>query len=208
VAIPALLALLGESIDVDPGGPGKPRPANDWNAVQGDPGRFAAELLGQLGPGTKSAGAVIAALTEVVRSGHPSRRDPAVFALGAFGPAAEPAVPVIIHALQEVLAGNDRGPFFDGSSAARALGRIAPGTKSADDSVAVLIEALNSPSETHLGASRAAIEALPAFGARAASTMPRLRALQNDQIVGRAASDALKAIEGARSEQPTRNESR
>jgi HEAT repeat protein len=81
VAIPALLALLREPIDLD-----RVRlPAIDRNYVNRDPAREAAFVLGKVAPGTESASEVIAALTGVVRADHPSRRASAANALGDFG---------------------------------------------------------------------------------------------------------------------------
>ena len=114
VAIPALLALLREPIDLVRVN----RLAIDWNYVQGDPAQRAAEVLGKIAPGTKSAGEVIAALADVVRSDHPSRRGSAAYALGEFGPAAEPAIPALIHSLRDAIAGKVEDPFFDGYAAA------------------------------------------------------------------------------------------
>ena len=168
----------------------------------------AADLLGKIAPGTKSAGDVITALAEVVRSGHPSRRRSAFEALGEFGPAAEPAVPVIIRALREILARKGGSAFPGGFSAAMALGRIAPGTRSADEALAALIEALDphAGSDALLNTRFGAMDALPAFGSRAASAIPRLRAWQNrsDGRLKVPATRALAAIERAQSESRNR----
>jgi HEAT repeat protein len=164
-------------------------------------GSLITRTLTKIAPGTASAGEVVAALTEVVRSGHPSRRLGAIWALGEFGSAAEPVVPVLIRALREDLSRKDQGHDFGGQAAARALGRITPGTKSAGETLEALIEAVDSCSEGHVGTRLVAIEALPAFGAGAARALPRLRDLRKDPSPRlRAAADrAVTAIEGAAS---------
>jgi HEAT repeat protein len=157
-------------------------------------GQAAAGVLAKIAPGTRSAGAVIAALTEVVRSHHPTWRVWAAEDLGAFGAAAEPAIPALIEALHDALAGEDARLSY-GFAAARALGRIAPETSAADEALAALTGALESDSEARLGA----VSALPAFGSKAAGALPRLRAWKNgsDDRLKWAATSALKAIEGA-----------
>jgi HEAT repeat protein len=197
VAIPALLALLKEPIDLDSDGlKGSPRGVSSASDFGGwDPAPVAARVLGRLAPGTASAGPVIAALAEVVRSGHPFQRQSAIEALGEFGPAAEPAVPTLLEALRREVASQGRPSHLNGFYAARALGRIAPQTRSADEALAVLIEALDSRSEVALLVRGAVINELPAFGARAAVAIPRLRALRGDRAVGPAARWALQAFE-------------
>ncbi len=107
-------------------------------------------------------------------------------ALTAFGPAAEPAVPAIIRVLRHAHAES-----YEVAYMIPALARIAPTTKSADAALAALIEAIDSQPWTRLEA----VKALPAFGKRAASAIPRLRTLQKDRVVGDAATTALAAIE-------------
>jgi HEAT repeat protein len=193
VAIPSLEKLLSTPIHPDPGEPGMPPGASSGNVW--DPGQMAAELLAKLAPGTTSAGEVVAALTEEIRYGPPYRRYAMIDALAAFGAEAEPAIPALIQVLREDL-GSQRGSRFPGGfEAARALGRIAPGTKSADAALAALTEAIQSPSQARLWA----ILALPAFGEKAAGAIPQLRAWQKgpDYQLKAAATSALKAIEGA-----------
>jgi hypothetical protein len=200
VAIPALLALLREPIDLDR----VRRPAFDWSYMSEDPAREAASVLGKLAPGTESAGEIIEALTEAVRAGHPLRREAAASALGEFGPAAEPAVPPLIQVLRDDLASKEGSNFYDGASAARALARIAPGTRSADDALAALIEVVDVCPERRTDLLYAAFKALPAFGAKAARALPRLRTWQkdSDSRVKMAADKAVMAIEGTGSERP------
>jgi HEAT repeat protein len=198
-AIPALLAILREPIESGPGIRGRPQPSA-WDGAQvaaADPAQMAARALGEIAPGTESAGEVITVLSEVVRSGHPSLRGQALEALGDFGPAAEPAIPLIIKTLREVAAIKEPHAFFDGSAAARALGRIAPGTRAVDEVVAVLTQALHAESVwTRLEA----VDALSRLGPKAASAIPELRTVQRDPELQlrSAAARALTALGDAR----------
>jgi hypothetical protein len=115
--------------------------------------------------------------------------------LGEFGAAAESAIPALISVLrQEASSGWELYQVDDAS--ASALARIAPGTRSEDKVVAVLMEALHSRSRAKQLAS---VGALPKFGARAARALPRLRELQNDQdaFFKESAAKAVAAIEAA-----------
>jgi hypothetical protein len=156
-----------------------------------DPAIPAAQALSEIAPGTPSAGEVIEALTEVVRTGHPYRRAAAADALGAFGPAAVGAVPALINLIGENAA--TKADFADGASAATTLGRIAPGTPLADEAVSALTEVLQAESEY---TRQQAATALPRFGPKAIVSIPRLRALVNDPhaTVRSAAAKALTAL--------------
>ena len=166
-------------------------------------------MLGQFAPGTASAGEAVEALTEIVMH-DPGRRawgsgEAAIQALGAFGPAAESAVPALVQALHQGLVGSPSGFPVNGSPAAQALGRIAPGTKSADEALAALIAVLDprlEGGEVGSGVREvrlATIEALPAFGPAAAPALPRLRAWREDKDprIGAAAEQAVSEIERA-----------
>jgi HEAT repeat protein len=199
VAIPRLLAILREPIDLDRVRQGKSHPAIDWDYVYGDPAREAADLLGELAPDTRWDAEVIAALTEAVRSGHPARRGPAVRALGEFGSSAQPAIPAIIRALRLAVTGEDDFGFFYGDSAARVLGQIAPGTKAADEAIEVLIAVVDShfhPQEL-LETQLAAIEVLPTFGSNDPRIISRIQTWQkhSDTRVKTAADRAMTALE-------------
>jgi hypothetical protein len=162
-------------------------------------GELIAGALAKIAPRTRSAGEVIATLAEVVQSEQASRRAGVADALGEFGPAAEPAIPALVQTLRDDLARKDDEPYFYGISAVRALGRIAPGTSSADGAISALIEALDLRPEFRLGTRVTAIETLRAFGAEAARALPRLRVLRNDSDLSlrRAAGRAVSAIEAA-----------
>jgi HEAT repeat protein len=201
VAIPALLALLREPIDIDP----VRRPAFYWNDMNQDPAQQAASVVGKPAPGTRSAGEVIAALTEIVRAGHRHQRETAASALGDIGPAAEPAVPALIRVLRDDLADEAGSNYYHGASAARALARIAPGTRSADEALAALIEVLDVGSVRRSDLLDAAFETLPAFGAGAARALPRLHEMRKDAPprLKAAADKAVMAIEAADSRERT-----
>jgi HEAT repeat protein len=190
IAVPALLAVLKkEPID------------SDQTTTEGSPPVItvtgpapeAAKALGRLAPGTPAAGEAIAALTEVVQSGPPQRRASAIDALGHFGREAAVAVPALVAVLGE--AETDNEPTRDKESAAEALGRIAPGTSSADQALAALTAALKSGSAS---ARRAAILALPSFGHASAGSIPQLRTLKESDPtpnVRKAAASALETLE-------------
>ncbi len=191
LAVPALIAVLREPYE------------SDQQSVAGrmmtisyvGPAQQAAGALGRIAPGTPAAGQAISALTEVVRSGPPRRRAAAAKALAQFGPAAAEAVTGLIAFLEEADASNQMTE--DRQSAARALGRIAPGTSTADKAVAALSAVLKSHSTP---AREAAIEAIRSFGPAAANTpsvIPTLRELnEKDSVpsIREAAASALKAL--------------
>jgi HEAT repeat protein len=129
----------------------------------------------------------------VARSGPLSRRGCAAHALGDFGPATEEAVPVLIEVINQATPDDT---FERGASAARALGKIAPDTPSADRAIAAPRPALQSK----VPLSRVkVIEALGWFGSRAAAAIPRIRPLKDDrdEEVRDAAAKALLSIENA-----------
>jgi HEAT repeat protein len=130
-------------------------------------------------------------MTEVMRTGHPYRQVAACHSLADFGPAAVTAVPELIKMINE--SAENKGTFADGSSAAAALGKIAPGTPMANAAVCTLTEALQAQSEY---TREAAATALPRFGAEATASTPWLRAMDNDPnpFVRRAASKALSTL--------------
>jgi HEAT repeat protein len=97
------------------------------------------EALAKIAPGTDLAGLAIAGLARVVRAGNPLRRGAAAAALGEFGPAAAAAVPDLIQMLTEF---TDRKSPAEWKCAAEALGRIAPGTASADRALHALLAAI------------------------------------------------------------------
>jgi HEAT repeat protein len=185
-AIPELLRVLNEPLAPGVG------PGYDTGRII-DPGCAAAWALGRIAPGSVEAKRVIAALTEVARSGPVIRRSWAAYALGDFGPAAEEAVPVLVKVIEE---STPDPPTENEASAAEALGKIAPGTPSADQAVAALLPVL----ESKVRDSRIrAIKALGRFGPRAGAAVPKMRALKadRDEEIRNAAAKSLLAIDTA-----------
>ena len=156
-AIPAFIAALNESADTDRAKVAAGAPVLG-NSVTG-PAYVAAEALGKIAPGTSFASKAVAGLTEVVASGPPGRRPVAANALGQFGSQAATAVPALAKMLRETSGADEASD--EGSSAADALGRIAPGTPSAALASTALTEALDSKSAETRGA---AAKALKRFG--------------------------------------------
>jgi HEAT repeat protein len=199
-AVPALIAVLNEPIDSDQAS------MEGVNAVTTftGPAHEAAKALGRLAPGTPAAGQAIAALTKIVQAGPPQRRASAAGALGQFGKDAAVAVPALVSILGETEAGKE--PTDEKASAAEALGRISPGTSSADQAVTALIATLKSQSTA---TRRAALEALPSFGPAAAGAIPQIRAVNESDpnpTVRKAAASALEKLEdGEKSPAPRSN---
>jgi HEAT repeat protein len=133
-----------------------------------------AEALGRIAPGTKSAGEAMTALVGLLQSGDSETRRAAGDALGGFGPAAESAIPDLIRILKDSADTDIAGAA---NSAAWALSRIAPGTRSSDGAVAALTGVLQSESPSMRSA--AALTLRP-FGAGASRAIPHLRTLLND----------------------------
>jgi HEAT repeat protein len=185
-AIPELIRVLSEPLD--------PRV---MSAIGPDgifdPGCCAARTLGRIAPGSAQAKEVITALIAAAGSARVQRGGSAAVALGEFGPAAKEAIPVLIKMINENIPGNN---FERQSSAALALGKIAPESPSADQAVAALLPVLQAQEWV---SRKCAIEALSRFGRRAAAAIPRIRELQNDRDhdVRTAAAKALVAIENA-----------
>lgn len=135
-----------------------------------------------------------------------------MYALGRFGPAAVESVDTLIGIINDPISveyirnekANPQTPdkykpdsaYVHGEAeAARALGKIAPGTPMADKAVTTLLAVLNSDASF---CRTAAIEALARFGPKAASAIPRIRALteDKDKEVRDAAGQALPLIGG------------
>jgi HEAT repeat protein len=205
--IPDLLRILNEPLDP------KLAAVQEIEVMEDDdPGSEAASALGSIAPGTAEAKQVIAALTDVARSGPLIRRTRTVYALGRFGPAAVEAVPVLIgiindptsakyiHEEIEAARGqlNKRKPdsahVHSVAEAARALGPIAPGTPEADRALTALLPVLNSDAPY---CREAAIAALGRFGPKAAVAIPRIRTLKDDRdpSVRNAVTQVLPLIE-------------
>src|SRR6185437_12978978 len=102
----------------------------------------AARMLGRIAPGTLAAGEVVAALAEAVESAEPAQWQAATEALGAFGRAAEPAIPALVRSVHNARRSEGRMIVYKGEMAAGSLAKIAPGTTSAGEVVAALTDIL------------------------------------------------------------------
>ena len=125
----------------------------------------------------------------------PDNREAAIKTLTEYGKASAPALPVLVKFLKEDAAKKDRGKEAEGI--VRALGRIAPGALASGEAVACLTEALESESPPMRAA---ALDALERIGPqKAASAMPKVRALENDpdSKVREAAKKAIKSLAAA-----------
>jgi len=148
------------------------------------------QALGAAGPrlGIELPQALMAGL----ETEPPANREAAVKALAAYGPAAAPTIPVLIKFLK--VSATTKDGARDAESIARALGRIAPGTAMASETVTSLTEALQSESPlTRL----AAVQALERIGPQhAASAVPKVKAHENDPDpkVREAAKSAIKSL--------------
>ena len=185
-AIPALIAALKEPTETD-------HPLVSAGPVLGNPltgpAYVAAKALGQIAPRTSAAGHAVAALTEVLRSGPPARRPSAASALGRFGPEAAQAITALVEMLRETSESSaDETAFAD------ALGRIAPGTPSAQAAISALAAALKSKSAAKR---EAAAQAIERFGPEAKDAIPQLRVLlsEPDPQVRSAAEATIKRLE-------------
>jgi HEAT repeat protein len=189
-AVPALIAVLNESIDSDSTAMGGRSAVSSYAG----PAHEAARALARLAPGTPASEQAIASLIAVLRSGPRQRHASAAGALGQFGAAAAEAIPALIATLSETDAG---GPLAENNAqAADALGQIAPGSAHAGEAVAALTAALKSSS---IGTRTSAIHALVSFGPAAASAIPAISAIAaNDPIpnVRREAASALEKLKG------------
>ena len=148
------------------------------------------KALVRIASGPSSAGAVIAGLRGVVRTGRPVVQSDAADALAGFGPAAESAVPDLILAIEEAAREKRYQVTWRASVA---LGRIAPGTKSAGKAIAALAGLLRiRPAEANF--QMAAADALANFGAAAESAVPDLiRVLEESSGEGGYAPQAMSS---------------
>jgi HEAT repeat protein len=165
--IPDLIRVLNEPLDPTVTAVRDP-------SLRLDPASESAISLGRIAPRTPSAPVAIAALSEVVVSGPPSRRGWAAVALGDFGRSAEPAIPQLVALIQQAPPDD---PFQHEASAVQALGKIGPNTASADS----VIDAITAVFQSKLENSRIqAAEALARFGPAAAKALPEVQALAKD----------------------------
>jgi HEAT repeat protein len=197
-ALPELIAILNGPY-VAPPKPevptavGSPRQGSPQPPPM-DPASAAALAIGSISGGDVPALQGVAALEEVLRSGHPSRRPAAAEALFNLGEGAVSAIPTLISTLE---AGSrpDGGEGFE-SWAARSLGQVAPGTPMAGRAIEALTAGLGAKASGTRGYSA---EALGQFGPAASAALPRLRALQDgpDRSVAGKARAAIEKIGAA-----------
>ena len=173
-AVPGLLKRLRE-------------PAGLSNA---DPAVPAARALARITPGTSQADEVLSTFLAIMKGSEPSRRKGVVTEeLARFDRAKlEPIIPFLVESLKP---GADKtGP--PRLSVLLALGRIAPGTPKADQSIAVLTTVLDDSSPQLRSA---AARGLGGFGPKARSALAKLdEMIENDKNF-RVKTDAFEAAE-------------
>jgi HEAT repeat protein len=183
-AVPALLATLREPWDAEERKRSQ-RVGWDW-----DPACGAAKALGRIATSEE----VIANLARMLSSDIAERTSSAAEGLGDLGPPAVAAVPSLIAAYEKVV--GSRQHTIGQIRIPSALARIAPGSRSAPEALAILVRALDSGDvSVRLGAA----QAVGRFGRDATRAIPKLRTLERDPVqdVRDAASGALQAIEGS-----------
>jgi HEAT repeat protein len=186
IAVPALIAALSSPYDATIDGQWK---LGDPQEL--DPAYAAMDALYRIAPGTPSESQAVQALTDVVKNGHGSRRAAAAGGLTRFGPGAVSAVPTLIDAIKENA--KPGAQFWQGAQAAFALAKIAPDSPAADEAIALLTEAVGVVSwDTR----EITVNALAAFGPRAQSALPALRALRlyPDSAIRSAVAKAIIAL--------------
>jgi hypothetical protein len=153
-----------------------------------------ADTLVRIAPATTEADEAVAALMDCLRSRDDQERQAlAVRALIKLGPAAHSAVPALIDTMRD---GQTRTEAYVGRQyVPEALGRIAPGTRSAAAAVLALTEALDADeSDLRLGA----LQALSRFGPAAKSAIPRLEALKKANVFPNLTDQVLRAVDPGR----------
>ena len=157
------------------------------------------QALGRIAPGSAMAGESVAALMAVLKPEETDLNTAVVTALGAFGPAAAPAVPILLQTLRQAIA--ERKAWLAVWTAA-ALGRIAPDVASSAEAIAALEGSLKHPEGDGFLCCKAA-EALGEFGPVAVSATPGLiELLKRGPSPGRAtAAMALGRIAPATSQE-------
>ena len=159
----------------------------------------AANALGRVAAKVGSEADAGTALAALMKSEVNWRANAAASGLAAMGPKALKVAPALIGAVKDSV--ENGKPDGDGvnSSAARALGEVAPGSASAPEAVDVLTRALDSP---HDGLRNAAVAALPKFGKAAEPAVPKLQSLVDrpngsraEAAIGRQARRAIAQIQ-------------
>lgn len=141
--------------------------------------RTAAEILGRIGPA--GGGAATAALIHAAAAQRTAVRQAAIVAIGKLGRVANPAVPVLVAAL-------DEADDTDRRAAAEALGMVGPLPETARQA---LLAALH---DSEFDVRVAAAHALARHGERAGTLLPVLLPLVSDAAPD-LCQDALRAIQ-------------
>lgn len=157
-----------------------------------------ASAIGRIAPMSDEADRSIVALIAALRAGLQGHDLQVIFALGAFGPKAEQAIPVLLDLLNDRV--EHQGSVEDQQGravAALALVRIARGTKSAPKVVEALIASLDGKSTQRR---EQTIYTLSEFGRDAAPALPYMRRLMDSDVeldVRNAARNSHHSIEAA-----------
>jgi HEAT repeat protein len=201
VAIPALIAILGEPVGPGPAAPSVPAIARlraEFSPDRWDPACEAARALARIAQGADAGASqeAVAALASTLRSEHAWRRNAAAEGLFLIGQGAAAATPALASALAESVTAEGPGGQGSNSWAARALGLAAPGTAAEAEAIAALTRGLDSSAQ---GTRAYSADSLARFGPRASSALPRLRALRDgpDRFVSAMARSAVARLEGA-----------
>jgi HEAT repeat protein len=189
VAVPVLISVLREPLDSDQ----QQLTAQSSIIGYAGPAQEAAQVLGRIAPRTPAAEQTIAALSDVVRSGPPKRRAAAARALAQFGSAAASSSSALIAMLKEAAASKE--PTDDGPSAARALGRIAPGSPSAEPVLAALTAALQADLPLTRETAVASLQSFGRAAARADAVVAGLHKVEKEDAFPKIRKAASSAIE-------------
>jgi HEAT repeat protein len=176
--VPALIEMLNAKGDPEPIQP----PSERTIALHNERYRLT-EALARIAPKTEYAGDAVSALSDQLKLDDRSAKESAASALAQFGPAAGPAIPILLEQIR--LPRNSNEPAFQ-RSYARTLARIAPQTTSAGEVATALLELYQSESHwkrdsadplrlAHGDSCRAvAALALGEFGAKSSGAIPTL----------------------------------
>ena len=150
-----------------------------------------AEVLSQVDPAGLGAREAVDFLVDVLGSEKLDQRLFAQRVLGSFGPAAAPAIPGLVALARRPAPRRAE----ESASIASALGRIAPGSPGEEHALVALLDSLEAeraspPADT-------VIDAVARFGPRAATALPRIRAMASaeDPRVSEAARRAVAVLE-------------
>jgi HEAT repeat protein len=157
---------------------------------------FAPALLRVLPPNE-----AVAILCEALRPNRYWTRSAAASALAKLGPKAKGALPALVATMKEASANQAQGDSGFAVAVVVALGQIAPDAPLDRAATEEVVDALRAGLEFKDALIRGeSAEALERFGPRAASALPRLRAMAKDETVFKyvreSAAKAIEAITG------------